>query len=84
MLYDKHYKAIYLFIFHRIYDKEITADLTSQVFLKALINLKTFKYKNVPFKAWLMRIASNEVGQYYRNQFWKIKIYPAVYITIPI
>lgn len=67
VLYDTHYKTIYLFIYHRIYDKEVTADLTSQVFLKALINIKNYQYKNVPFSAWLMRIASNEVGQYYRK-----------------
>lgn len=67
VLYDAHYKTIFLFIYHRVHDKEITADLTSQVFLKALINLKNYQYKNVPFSAWLMRIASNEVGQYYRK-----------------
>ena len=67
VLYDKYFASIFNFIFRKIDDEEITADLTSQTFLKALGNLKRYKYRGVPFSAWLYRIASNEVNKHYRS-----------------
>jgi len=66
ILYDRYFTAIFNYIFRKIDDEDITADLTSQTFLKALKNLKKYKYKGVPFSAWLYRIASNEVNRHYR------------------
>lgn len=68
VLYDKYYRQIYLFVFKRTGDEDIAGDVVSQVFLKAMTNLQKYTYKGVPFSAWLYRIASNEVNQYYRNQ----------------
>jgi RNA polymerase sigma-70 factor (ECF subfamily) len=66
-LYNKYYKQIFLFVFRRADDEDITADITSQVFLKAILHLPKYEFKGVPFSAWLYRIASNEINQYYRN-----------------
>ncbi len=66
-LYDHWYKPVFLFVFKRINDKETTADITSQVFLKALVNLKNYKFTGAPFSAWLFRIAINEVNMFYRK-----------------
>ena len=57
---------IFNFIYRKIADEEITADLTSQTFLKALGNLKKYRFRGVPFSAWLYRIAANEVNRHYR------------------
>ncbi|MEL6675417.1 MAG: sigma-70 family RNA polymerase sigma factor [Bacteroidota bacterium] len=66
-LYERYHHQIYLFVYKRVDDEEITADLTSQVFLKAMMNLKKYTYKGVPFSAWLYRIAINEVNQFFRE-----------------
>jgi RNA polymerase sigma-70 factor (ECF subfamily) len=66
VLYDRYFTVIFNFIYRKIDDEDITADLTSQTFLKALGSLKKYKYKGVPFSAWLYRIASNEVNKHYR------------------
>jgi len=66
-LYNRYFKAIFLFIFKRTSDSNIAADISSTVFLKAMVNIKRYEYKGVPFSAWLYRIASNEVNQYYRK-----------------
>ena len=42
--------------------------MTQQVFLKALESISSFKWKGVPFSAWLYRIAHNQVIDYYRRQ----------------
>jgi RNA polymerase sigma-70 factor (ECF subfamily) len=67
-LYDYYYKPVFFFIFNRIGEKEVTADITSQVFLKVLQNIKRYQHKGLPFSAWLYRIAINEVNDFFRDQ----------------
>lgn len=67
VLYDRYYESIFRFIFRRTADEALSADLCSQVFLKAMQKLSKYTYKGVPFSAWLFRIASNEIGQYFRS-----------------
>lgn len=66
-LYNRYFNAIFQFIHNRTLDEHCSADLTAQVFLKALQQLDKFKFRGLPFSAWLYRIASNEVGMYYRK-----------------
>jgi RNA polymerase sigma-70 factor, ECF subfamily len=66
-LYDRYYEPIFRFVFRRTGDENTSADLCSQVFLKALQRLNSYEYRGVPFSAWLYRIASNEVAQYFRQ-----------------
>jgi RNA polymerase sigma-70 factor (ECF subfamily) len=66
-IYEKYYKPIFLFVLHRVGDKELTADITSQVFLKALVNLEKYKFRGLPFSSWLYRIASNECNNHFRQ-----------------
>jgi len=67
VLYERYYKSIFVFIYRRTENEELTADLTSHVFLKALINIKKYVFKGVPFSAWLFRIAFNEMNMYFRK-----------------
>ena len=60
-LYNKHYLQIYYFIFKRTSDRDLSFDICSHVFLKAMENLKNYRYTGVPFEAWLFRIALNEI-----------------------
>lgn len=66
-LYDRYFQQIFQFVFKRTQDEGLCADLTSQVFLKAMHKLGAYKFQGVPFSAWLFRIASNEVAQHYRQ-----------------
>jgi len=66
-LYHKYYNQVFRFVYTRTKDKELTADLTADVFLKAMVNLKSYKFQGTPFIAWLIRISLNEIAQYYRK-----------------
>lgn len=66
-LYEKYFKRIFLFIHHRIGEKTLSADIASQVFLKALLNLNKFSFRGLPFSAWLFRIALNECNDFFRK-----------------
>ena len=66
-LYEKHFRRIFVFVLHRVGEKQLCSDITSQVFLKALLNIKKYKHSGVPFSAWLYRIALNETYDYLRK-----------------
>ncbi len=66
-IYEAYYKAIFLYVYKRVDEEEATADITSQVFLKAIANLPKYQFRGVPFSAWLYRIATNEVNQFFRR-----------------
>lgn len=66
-LYNRYYEQIFRYVYQRTADEALTADLCSQVFLKALQRLEDYEFKGVPFSAWLYRIAMNETAQHYRR-----------------
>jgi RNA polymerase sigma-70 factor (ECF subfamily) len=49
-----------------VQDDDLTADIVSHVFLKAMLHLGKYKYTGAPFISWLFRIAINEVNSHYR------------------
>jgi len=65
-LYARYYESIYRFIHRRTNQDVLAAEICSDTFLKAMQKLPGYKYQGVPFSAWLFRIASNEVAQYFR------------------
>lgn len=66
-IYEKYFKDIFLFVLRRVGDKQVSADITQQVFLKALTQLDKFQFRGVPFSAWLYRISLNECNDYFRK-----------------
>ena len=64
-LYNKYFEQIFRFVYQRMESKDDTADICSQVFFKALLNIKQFQHRKVPFSAWLYRIAVSEISNYY-------------------
>ncbi len=66
-LYDKYYREVLGYIYHCTLDYAATEDLTSNAFLAAFRHLGRYRWRQVPFRAWLYRIATNEVRMYYRR-----------------
>ncbi|MDQ3100774.1 MAG: RNA polymerase sigma factor [Bacteroidota bacterium] len=67
-LYERYFNAIYRFLLRRCQHRELAADLTQQTFLKAMVALGSFTDHGVPFRAWLYRIALNEIRMYWRKR----------------
>lgn len=67
VIYENYYKRIFLFVLHRVGDKDVTADITSQVFLKSLQKLGQYNFRGLPFSSWLFRIAVNECNDFFRR-----------------
>ena len=67
-LFDKYYSEILGYIYHCTLDGTVAEDLTSNVFLAVFRHLGRFRWRQVPFRAWLYRVATNEVRMYWRRQ----------------
>ncbi len=66
-LYELHFEQVYAFIARRVRNRAETEDLTSEVFRRALANLKKFEWRSKPFAAWLLRIAANAVADRWKR-----------------
>jgi RNA polymerase sigma-70 factor, ECF subfamily len=61
-LYEINFERVYAFVARRVGDRAAAEDLTSEVFQKALANLRRYEWRGVPFAAWLLRIAANAIA----------------------
>jgi RNA polymerase sigma-70 factor, ECF subfamily len=61
-LYEMNFERVYAFVARRVSNRDAAEDLTSEVFHKALANLRRFEWRGVPFAAWLLRIAVNAIA----------------------
>jgi len=66
-LYELHFEAVYGFIARRVRDRGVSEDLTSEVFEKALAHLCSYEWSGAPFRAWLIRIALNEIADHVKR-----------------
>ena len=67
-IYDQHYRKIFDYCYRRIGDRASSEDLASDVFLEALRGIRRYRYRGVPFSAWLYRIAHNLTADFLRRR----------------
>ncbi len=67
VIYNRYYEQIFRYLYARVDNTDLAADLTSQVFYKALLKIESYSFKGVPFASWLYRIAFNEMNMYFRK-----------------
>ena len=67
-LFEKYYPPIKRYILRRVIDYDVADDIASETFLKALLKLSLFRWQGISFSAWLYRVATNEVNQYFRRK----------------
>jgi RNA polymerase sigma-70 factor (ECF subfamily) len=66
-LYDQYVNRVYNYIFQRTGNHGDAEDLTARTFVKAFVHLKGYRYRGIPFAAWLYRIAHNAVANWHRD-----------------
>ncbi len=66
-LYDRHFDAIYRYLYTRVRHQADAEDLTEQVFLKMVDSIQRYRPRGVAFSSWLYRIAHNLLVDQYRR-----------------
>ena len=67
-LYDHYFPKIYNYIYNKVHNSQLTEDLVSETFYKALANIKKFQWQDRSFACWLYTIARNQVIDQFRKQ----------------
>lgn len=68
-IYDHFARPIYNFIFGKIRHKEVSEDLLHTTFLKAWVNIRSYKPKpTAKFSTWLYQIANYTLIDYWRTR----------------
>lgn len=65
-LFDAYYDRIYVYAYRRVGSRETAEDIASSVFEDALHGIKRLRWQDKPLIAWLYRIASRRVIDFYR------------------
>jgi len=66
-IYDMHFDKIYRYIYVKVRSQAEAEDLTQDVFIKAYEGIRSYKWRDLPFTAWLFRIAHNRVIDHVRK-----------------
>jgi RNA polymerase sigma-70 factor (ECF subfamily) len=74
VLYETYVGQIYQYVFYRTGNRYDAEDLTARTFYKALANLEGYRYRGLPFSAWLYRIAHNLVANWHRDRARRVGI----------
>ena len=66
-LYERYFHRVYAYVVRRTSSRAEAEDITSEVFERALTNLRKYEWRGVPFLAWLVRIAANALADRWRQ-----------------
>lgn len=59
LLYDQYARFVYRYTLLRIRNPQDAEDITAETFVRAWRSIAKFQWREVPFGAWLLRIAQN-------------------------
>lgn len=67
-LFDEHYERVYRYIRFKVNQDQDAEDISQETFLRMYQALDRFQHRGVPFRAWLMQIATNLLNDFYRKR----------------
>jgi len=81
-LYESHFDRIYRYVAMKTGNRTEAEDMTQQVFVRAYKSVGSYQWRDVPFSAWLFRIAHNQIVDHIRRESKR----PTVWLdeTLPI
>lgn len=66
-LYEQHKLGVFRYLYYRVGDLQAAEDLTSEVFLRMITALESYRSQNASFEAWLYQIARNLAIDHHRK-----------------
>ena len=67
-LYEHFFDSVFRYVSFKTGSQTDAEDITSAVFLKMLVSIRSFKWKGHPFSSWLFRIAHNLIVDDFRQK----------------
>jgi len=75
-LYDLYFPRVYRYVLSRTGETHDAEDLTEEVFIRVLDAVSRFEWRDVPFSAWIFRIAHNAVISHRRRNGSRPRLAP--------
>ena len=69
-LYDRYFDQIYSYVYYHCGSREQAEDVTAATFQRAMEDLPNFRWRGVPYSAWLYRVAGNMLSRDRRRPAW--------------
>jgi len=69
-LYDRYFDQIFSYVYYHCGSREQAEDITAATFQRGLEDLPNFRWRGVPYSAWLYRVAGNLVARERRRPGW--------------
>lgn len=73
-LYDRYVDLVYRYVFYRVASRQLTEDLVSETFLRALRRIGSFTWQGRDFAAWLVTIARNLIADHYKSGRFRLEV----------
>jgi len=67
-IYDMCVDAVYRYVYARVGQRQDAEDVTEEVFISAFKAVGRYEQREVPFTAWLFRIARNATADHHRHR----------------
>ena len=67
-LYQRYCPMLLNYVHRRTGDAHVTEDLVADAFVIAMRSLPGYRYRGIPLRSWLLRIATNVVNRWARRQ----------------
>ena len=74
VLYQRFCPMLLNYVLRRTGDVHTTEDLVGDVFVIAMRTLPGFRYRGIPLRSWLLRIATNRVNRWARRQRRRVSV----------
>ena len=63
-VFDQHFQALVRFAYVRTLQLGVAEDIAAEVFAEAAKGIGRYRYRGIPFRAWLYRIARNTIADH--------------------
>ncbi len=73
-LYDRYVTTVYRYVLHRVGDRALAEDLTSETFVRALRRLDSLSFQGRDVGAWLVTIARNLVRDHVKSSRHRLEV----------
>jgi RNA polymerase sigma-70 factor (ECF subfamily) len=83
VLYDRWAAPLLAFIFRRVCNPEVAADLLAETFATVFEKRSKFRDSGHPGSAWLYTIAGSQVARYYRRKRVELRAVERLGIAVP-
>jgi len=73
-LYDRYVTVVYRYVLHRVADRALAEDVTSETFVRALRRIDSLSFQGRDVGAWLVTIARNIVLDHVKSSRYRLEV----------